>query len=60
MELIYKTRLRDMVIMVKKLAICDECDYKGVADVIEMEESGDKYWDCPNCSKRHINEGTVI
>lgn len=45
--------------MVKKLAVCDECDYKGVANVIEME-SGDKCWECPNCKKRHINEGTVI
>lgn len=59
MELIYKTRLRASG-MVKKLAICDNCDYKGVADVIEMEDSDDKYWDCPNCNKRHINEGTVI
>ncbi len=46
--------------MVKKLAICDECDYKGVADVIEMEDSDDKIWVCPNCNKKHINEGTVI
>jgi DNA-directed RNA polymerase subunit RPC12/RpoP len=48
------------IAMVKKLAVCDNCDYKGVADVIEMEDSDDKYWDCPNCKKRHINEGTVI
>jgi hypothetical protein len=46
--------------MVKKLAICDECDYKGVANVIEMDDSDDKFWDCPNCNKRHVNEGTVI
>ena len=28
--------------MVKKLAVCDNCDYKGVADVIEMEGRSDE------------------
>lgn len=46
--------------MVKKLAICDECDFKGVANVIGKEDSDDFFWDCPNCNKRHKNEGTII
>lgn len=46
--------------MVKKLVICDKCDYKGVRDVIVQEGSDDKIWDCPDCKKRHINEGTII
>jgi DNA-directed RNA polymerase subunit RPC12/RpoP len=46
--------------MVKKLVICDKCDFKGVVNIIEEENSDDMHWDCPDCSKRHINEGTII
>ena len=46
--------------MAKKLVICNNCDFKGVADVIEETDSDNKYWDCPNCSKRHINEGLIV
>jgi len=46
--------------MAKKLVICDKCDYKGVVDVIEKAGSEDIFWDCPDCSKRHINEGMIV